>query len=297
MKGKGFVWWRRWRGNLRRIFRGTGSDSRSNLDFQREENRRCFPLPLAFINSSIHSLNHRIQHMHLHTRIKRHLTTMKFATPVFALVFALSCLSPSPSSSASVSLSDLPSYSREFKFNHKQQTPRLSRRSTLEPSQKSSTPPLSGCSAHGSHGAAPSAENKQAVNDNPGNSEHSMKMAFNSDLPVTILFESWAPNASGEFIGALLAVFFAGFFYEGLRVYQTRMEMHFVAKPPTPEWKRSLSRFGIMFVIVTISYCLMLVVMTYNVALFFSTVAGIASGSAVWGRWKIPSVDLPEVCC
>ncbi|KAI9204065.1 Ctr copper transporter family-domain-containing protein [Polychytrium aggregatum] len=170
----------------------------------------------------------------------------------------------------------------------------------------------------------------------PQTSAPVMKMYFHTGLLDYVLFESWVPRTTAQFVGYWFFGFLLGVLFEFLQGYHQILEAQWTEqmriarkvsakasasrannaeatstahsaadtaytpmapgtsgglktiwglfKTPSPLSNRrrvhvSFIRAVYRFVTATIAYILMLITMTYNVALFFSVVAGLAVGT------------------
>ncbi|KAK7094869.1 high affinity copper uptake protein 1-like [Littorina saxatilis] len=161
---------------------------------------------------------------------------------------------------------------------------------------------------HGGHGATPMDHGTQ----------HTMKMYFHDGEKEFILFESLHVSSVGGMVGACLAMFALAVAYEGLKYFREyllrRITNPSKAYSPSamngadaiaykqPEvGSRMLSgSHGLQTILhmvqVFVSYCLMLVFMTYNAWLCLSIVLGAGVGYFLFGWRRAMVVDLNEHC-
>jgi len=136
-----------------------------------------------------------------------------------------------------------------------------------------------------------------------------MRMYFHTGLREYILFEGWVPETEAEFAGSWFAVFFMGIFLEFLRAVRAFFEYRmspskcacadsvksfstFVAERPLRP-AVDFMRSCLHLVDVCWALLLMLVAMTFNVALFFAVVIGAAFGNLIFGRFYMTTVAGP----
>ncbi|KAI8905166.1 Ctr copper transporter family-domain-containing protein [Gorgonomyces haynaldii] len=143
-----------------------------------------------------------------------------------------------------------------------------------------------------------------------------MKMFFHTGFRDYILFESWLPNSFGSYLLGLCFCFALGFGYETLIMYTHEFEqattgdVSVVEDPGNDDFrplllshaarirgwsplKLRLAKAGLRFVNITMAYLCMLLVMSFNLGLFLSTVLGIAVGTFFWTN----SPSKKEHCC
>ncbi|ORX92751.1 Ctr-domain-containing protein [Basidiobolus meristosporus CBS 931.73] len=134
----------------------------------------------------------------------------------------------------------------------------------------------------------------------------SMIMYFHTGIHEYILFKNWVPKSSGQLVGAWFAIFFIGVLYEGFGVLRGNLEAKwaianqscskvalgsFVASLP-----RDLVRLAMRFIDATVGYSLMLVTMTFNVALFFAVITGLAVGTFLFAKFRTMSAEPKSGC-
>ncbi|XP_077866934.1 high affinity copper uptake protein 1-like [Saccoglossus kowalevskii] len=153
--------------------------------------------------------------------------------------------------------------------------------------------------------------------------DHGMKMYFHTDSMVTILFYEWHVMTTGGWVGSCIVLALASVLYEGLKQFREWLaKKHMqrlspksnnsvgtsmtVAEITHIENQQSftkslidpyhLMQTGLHFVQVTLSYALMLVVMTYSVWLFLSVVLGLTLGYYLFGWKRATTTDVNEHC-
>ncbi|KAJ3043520.1 hypothetical protein HDV00_004909 [Rhizophlyctis rosea] len=140
-----------------------------------------------------------------------------------------------------------------------------------------------------------------------------MKMYFHTGIRDFVLFYEWVPRTTGHYVGALIGAFLLGLIYEAFQAAHLHLER--VRSAPSDKKvllskgyhaTSALIRGCSRLISATIAYLMMLVVMTYNVGLFFATVVGLGVGSAAFGeiaRREAVKAGLEEVvreneiCC
>uniref|UniRef100_A0A8D8UTW2 Copper transport protein n=1 Tax=Cacopsylla melanoneura TaxID=428564 RepID=A0A8D8UTW2_9HEMI len=156
-----------------------------------------------------------------------------------------------------------------------------------------------------------------------------MSMAFHWGCNEVILFNQWKISTPSGLIASMFGIFLFATLYEGVKYYReylfwkTYNELHYrsipaqqrgassieenkdtakvvpVAKQPPALLMMSMPHFiqTLLHVLqVTMSFLLMLVFMTYNVALCIAVVAGAACGYFLFGWKKSVMVDVTEHC-
>ncbi|KAJ3394483.1 hypothetical protein HDU92_006868 [Lobulomyces angularis] len=157
-----------------------------------------------------------------------------------------------------------------------------------------------------------------------------MKMFFHSGFADYVLFEKWVPRNALQYWLSNLALFVLAIFYEGLSTYLILLEAKWskfnkaaACYPyrlstaagfpssssstfPHSGIRIALTRFLFKFVLTTLGYALMLVTMTFNIAMYFSVVLGFAFGTLIFGglskRTRMESTSDPaeekiSACC
>ncbi|XP_060074714.1 high affinity copper uptake protein 1-like isoform X2 [Ylistrum balloti] len=158
----------------------------------------------------------------------------------------------------------------------------------------------------------------------PGGMPGMMQMYFHTGVKEYILFETLLTSTAGDMGGACVAIFFLAVLYEGLKV----LREHLLRKSLTTNRYSSVTATGNGFsqdtsvidpsksknnsvhilsgshflqtflhmVQVFVSYCLMLVFMTYNAWLCIAVILGAAAGYFLFGWRRSIVVDLNEHC-
>ncbi|KAL1461899.1 hypothetical protein WDU94_013762 [Cyamophila willieti] len=172
-------------------------------------------------------------------------------------------------------------------------------------------------------------DHSQMDHDQHGGMGH-MSMAFHWGCDEVILFNQWKISTPSGLIASMLGIFLLATLYEGVKYYReylfwkTYNELHYrsipaqqrgasssieenkdtakvvpVSKQPPSLLMLSVPHFiqTLLHVLqVTMSFLLMLVFMTYNVALCIAVVAGAACGYFLFGWKKSVIVDVTEHC-
>jgi len=152
-----------------------------------------------------------------------------------------------------------------------------------------------------------------------GSDKPLMKMFFHWGIFDYVLIEKWVPNDTLAFIGTWLAVFAMAILYEGVRVFRFKCEQNWQPKYPEslslnsekseqlelqPKLRRITPpfRFGVDVpgallhtLEVALSFILMLVAMTFNVALFLAICGGAFVGYLCCHRFT--SYSFEEASC
>lgn len=124
-----------------------------------------------------------------------------------------------------------------------------------------------------------------------------MKMFFHTGVSEYILFQSWVPHNESEYTIACFVMFLVAFIYEALVTLHVILEVKWLVKDKRAAcfpamiddskftyslYISSLSiiikRGVLKFISATIGYSMMLVIMTFNIGLFFSIVSGLTLG-------------------
>ena len=112
----------------------------------------------------------------------------------------------------------------------------------------------------------------------------SMNMAFNSrNLGTALLFGSWLPETDFEFVMACLGIALTAAISVGMSNLKQRLEW-WMTKCRWDVPAQNLARCLISFVVYTIQYAIMLLAMTFDIAIFFAVVGGLALGSLLFGH-------------
>ncbi|EGG19017.1 hypothetical protein DFA_02260 [Cavenderia fasciculata] len=146
-----------------------------------------------------------------------------------------------------------------------------------------------------------------------------MRMFFHTGILDYILFETWVPRTRNQFIGYWFLIFFAAIIFECEKTLRSILEKRWEAEKqlardldinsneslvskgifkgtyPTFNLKVDLLRGFLHGFELTLSYLLMLVAMTFNVALFFAVIAGTIAGNVAVGRYR--SFKPKVTCC
>jgi len=140
----------------------------------------------------------------------------------------------------------------------------------------------------------------------PGKIQGVMKMYFHTGYFDYILFQEWVPQDALQYWLAILGIFLATVVYEILRSVRPVM-IRSQPQGKTPETEgllseqnnnsflapldmgREILRAFLRTVEVTLSYLLMLVVMTFNVGYFLALIAGAFVGAIIVGRFQFPN--------
>lgn len=159
-----------------------------------------------------------------------------------------------------------------------------------------------------------------------------MSMAFHWGYNEVILFNQWKISTPSGLIASMVGIFFLAALYEGVKYYReylfwkTYNDLHYrsipaqqrissveenkdtakvvpvcdvLQKQPPSMLMLSMPHFiqTLLHVLqITMSFLLMLVFMTYNVALCIAVVAGAACGYFLFGWKKSVIVDVTEHC-
>ncbi|KAG0332449.1 hypothetical protein BG004_001267, partial [Podila humilis] len=152
-----------------------------------------------------------------------------------------------------------------------------------------------------------------------------MRMFFHTGFSDYVLFETWVPRNAAQYTGTWFALFFLTLFYQTIATYHTSLEarwaeqaqvenelstksdtampltdssttlsssillqwVHLWRQPWTStEVMQNTIRASLTFVETTLGYALMLVTMTFNVALFFAVILGLTVGSVLFSRQR-----------
>uniref|UniRef100_A0A1L8DEQ8 Copper transport protein n=1 Tax=Nyssomyia neivai TaxID=330878 RepID=A0A1L8DEQ8_9DIPT len=143
-----------------------------------------------------------------------------------------------------------------------------------------------------------------------------MEMIFHLGHCEAILFKSWTVSEVGGFVGAAILIFVVAVLYEGLKylrekLYYDAHQLEFAqdkdgstqnlrnnSKPIRQQIfnKAHIIQTFLHLIQVSVSYALMLIVMTYNVWLFLAVVLGACAGYLFFGWIRNRSVDITEHC-
>ncbi|KAK3087464.1 hypothetical protein FSP39_006259 [Pinctada imbricata] len=147
------------------------------------------------------------------------------------------------------------------------------------------------------------------------------RMFFHTGVSEYILFEQLLTSSAGEMVGACVAIFFLAVLYEGLKVMREQLlksafsssmkyrevtissqtsQDNIIIDPKSNGFRMlSSSHFiqtALHVVQVFVSYCLMLVFMTYNVWLCLAVILGAGAGYFLFGWKRAVVVDVNEHC-
>lgn len=150
-----------------------------------------------------------------------------------------------------------------------------------------------------------------------------MIMTFHVGNCEAILFKSFTVRTAGEFASAVVVIFLISIAYEGLKFWREKLYNDYATETATvcSSIKASTSELTsnkqsgnkksirellthkihiiqtvLHFMQVTLSYCLMLIVMTFNVWLVLAVVVGAAFGYFFFGWIRQRSIDVAEHC-
>ncbi|KAI9203865.1 Ctr copper transporter family-domain-containing protein [Polychytrium aggregatum] len=132
-----------------------------------------------------------------------------------------------------------------------------------------------------------------------------MKMYFHTGILDYVLFESWVPRTTLQYIGYIVATLLVSFVYEGIVAYSQVLESqwnHQLLKAKgafdqehsvsakglsgIQKTRITLVRGGLRFLTTTLGYSIMLITMTFNYGLFFAVIFGLVFGTMVFGQWS-----------
>ncbi|KAL3871971.1 hypothetical protein ACJMK2_039943 [Sinanodonta woodiana] len=177
--------------------------------------------------------------------------------------------------------------------------------------------------AHHNHGTGGMSNMNHGMGMNMNNSgpcdSMGMMMFFHTGKCEYILFEALRTTSDGQMVGACIAMFILGALYEGLKVFREYLLQRALTSSYTIGFHSSSSQDAIVAagnktvgthmlskshfiqtclhtVQVFISYCLMLVFMTYNAWLCLSIILGAGFGYFIFGWRKSIVVDINEHC-
>ncbi|GAM29479.1 hypothetical protein SAMD00019534_126550 [Acytostelium subglobosum LB1] len=143
-----------------------------------------------------------------------------------------------------------------------------------------------------------------------------MRMYFHTGILDYVLFKDWVPQNNGQYTGYWFLVFFFAILFECEKTLRAMLEKKWEAVRqknleingeevsslggirgsfPPFNIKVDVVRGFLTGVELTMSYLLMLVAMTFNVALFFSVIAGTIVGNILVGRFR--SYKPKVTCC
>lgn len=132
-----------------------------------------------------------------------------------------------------------------------------------------------------------------------------MQMSFHGGTCEIILFPSWATTETGMFVGAWIGFFVMALLYEGLKFFREviRQKENKTCKPEDRKnfkqylfSKLHITQSLLHLIQVSVSYILMLIVMTFNLWLCLAVVSGAAVGYYFFGWIRQTTLD-PNECC
>ncbi|EFA85339.1 hypothetical protein PPL_02342 [Heterostelium album PN500] len=134
-----------------------------------------------------------------------------------------------------------------------------------------------------------------------------MRMFFHTGILDYILFEDWVPRTNKQYAGYWFLIFFFAIIFECEKTLRSMLERRWEAVRqrnmeingeeliqnslikgsfPPFDYKVDILRGFLHGFELTLSYLLMLVAMTFNVALFFAVIAGTIFGNILVGRFR-----------
>jgi copper transporter 1 len=157
---------------------------------------------------------------------------------------------------------------------------------------------------HGGHGHLPNDTNTEPSCQEHdeikgmGSMNHMMKMYFHVGFDINILIYGWDATTNGRLLGTIAAVFLLGIVYEWIKFMRillaqdvrdncSSVDLPSVGKEPsssldTPSWfkknNRHIMQSILYFFQASISFILMLLVMTFNIWIFLAVVFGMGFG-------------------
>ncbi|XP_058826292.1 high affinity copper uptake protein 1-like [Topomyia yanbarensis] len=132
-----------------------------------------------------------------------------------------------------------------------------------------------------------------------------MQMSFHGGSCEVILFPAWATTETGQFVGAWFGFFLLALLYEGLKFYREILRAKQLKAAVSGETrnmryhltsKLHLLQTVLHLIQVSVSYILMLIVMTFNLWLCLAVVSGAAIGYYFFGWFRQSTLD-PNECC
>ncbi|KAH9530299.1 hypothetical protein DERF_004112 [Dermatophagoides farinae] len=138
-----------------------------------------------------------------------------------------------------------------------------------------------------------------------GSSHHGMMMYFHTEIGGDyILFKSWKPQDGKEMAWACLATVLFTIFYESFKVLRAKIQQqisNFDSGNKYTNMYHILQSIlhGVQYLL---SYCLMLIAMTYQLYLIFAIVIGAIIGNFVFAplstfETNSGSADFGDPCC
>eukprot|EP01068_Selenidium_serpulae_P001970 Selendium_serpulae@DN2074_c0_g1_i2.p1 len=115
-----------------------------------------------------------------------------------------------------------------------------------------------------------------------GSMDHDMSMYFTATTEVIVLFKGWATQNTWQYVLTCFACFAMGMLAVEAKTQRIGVEKKLVDKThPSPYFWHHIAnnsiRGAMAFCVYTIDYLLMLIIMTFNVGIFFSVIAGVAT--------------------
>ena len=111
---------------------------------------------------------------------------------------------------------------------------------------------------------------------------------------LALLFGGWRPQSAAEYALSLVAIFLVAFFSEWLRSRANRLLVEPFAPAPADGKGEATTRstcsiaahrllhFLLVALRLVAAFCLMLLVMTYDIGIFIVVILGLAGGHVVW---------------
>ncbi|KAJ6636838.1 High affinity copper uptake protein 1 [Pseudolycoriella hygida] len=141
-----------------------------------------------------------------------------------------------------------------------------------------------------------------------------MIMMLHTGNCESIVFKSIKVTTAEEFALAVLVIFVFAIAYEGLRFWREKMYNDYMNQTSSCSSKEAqlagrrnikqllihkvhLTQTALHMIQATVSYSLMLIVMTYNVWLVLAVILGATVGYFFFGWIRQRSIDVAENCC
>lgn len=118
----------------------------------------------------------------------------------------------------------------------------------------------------------------------------SMQMYFKASDSVVVLFKGWETTSLGEYFATLIFIFLFSLAHE----YMTTYRINYTLKKDDAHYGSLISSL-LYLLSVTFSYLIMLMVMTFNVGIFFTVLLGLATGFYFFGQTRSNSAS--DLCC